>query len=123
MCIQEIESSLTKCLMFLSVLVIQDFMMQIYLVARCDKSWTRLRIIYQICVVAGVSVLQGQLMIRQCHSDTNADVKMYWLDFCIAAYFSLVNVLTVIYTSQALSDKIGDREKTVMKIKVLGAIL
>jgi len=123
MCIQEIESSLTKCLMFMSVLVIQDFMMQIYLVARCDKSWTRLRIIYQICVVAGVFVLQGQLMIRQCHDDTKANVKMYWLDFCIAAYFSLVNILTVIYTSQALSDKIGDREKTVMKIKVLGAIL
>ena len=48
---------------------------------------------------------------------------MYWLDFWIAAYFSLVNVYLVIYTSQALSDKIGDREKTVMKIKVLGAIL
>lgn len=59
MCVQEIESSLTKYLMFMSVLVIQDFMMQIYLVARCDKSWTRLRIVYLICVVAGVFVLQG----------------------------------------------------------------
>ena len=62
-------------------------------------------------------------MIRQCHSDTVSDVQMYWLDFWIAAYFSLVNVYLVIYTSQALSDKIGDREKTVMKIKALGAIL
>lgn len=62
-------------------------------------------------------------MIRQCHSDTVADVEMYWLDFSIAAYLSLVNVYLVIYTSKALIDKIGDREKTVMKIKALGAIL
>jgi len=57
MCIQEIESSATKGLMFMSVLVIQDFMMQIYLVARCDKSWTKTRIIYNICVMGTVGVL------------------------------------------------------------------
>ncbi len=59
MCVQEIESSLTKFLMFMSVFVIQDFMMQIYLVARCDKSWTRLRMVYLICVFSGVLILQG----------------------------------------------------------------
>jgi len=48
---------------------------------------------------------------------------MYFLDFCIAAYFSGVNFLTVVYTSQALSDKIGDREKTVSKILGIGFVL
>lgn len=122
-CVAEIETTLTNSLLIMSVFIIQDFMLQIYLVARSEQNYKMRRIIYLISVCAAVSVLQSSVIIKQCTKQVTI-AYLYWVEVSIGAYFSVVNVFIVLYVSKALSDKMGSRvDSTISRIKYIGLIV